>query len=113
MDQTQNGNNYYPHYPQYPNYMSPIYIPNQPVVIPQVYNSYTYHLEREIKYLRDSIDDMKKELNELKNNAVSNSFIDNTVEKFKLQDEINNETVTNLKNVHKRINVVFKKINKN
>ena len=49
-------------------------------------------------------------LNELKNNAVSNSFIDNTVEKFKLQDEINNETVTNLKNVHKRINVVFKKI---
>ena len=51
MEQAQNGHYYYP---TYPNYMTPtpthaMYIPNQPIIVPQVYNTNTYHLEKEIK----------------------------------------------------------------
>jgi hypothetical protein len=124
MDNTNHTNNGY--YYQYTPHQFPYNYP--PVVIPQIINSgsnlLTLHLEtqnREIIRLRESLEQMKKEFDKLKeihevalkDIAVSNNFIDNTIEKFKLQDEINSENENQFKTFNSRINNIYKKVNQN
>ena len=116
--------NYYP--VQYPYYQYPN---QQPIIIPQMINypvsqsNLLLQLElqtKEISYLKNSLEEMKKEFEKLKSIyevalkdiTISNEFIDNTLEKFKVQDEINEDFETDFANINKKFNNVHRKINK-
>ncbi len=76
-----------------------------------LYLSELTEIKKNMEVLYSDFNKMKS-LQELNNNnsVISNTFIDKTVEKFKLYDETNQEFLSQMKTVDARINSAFRKL---